>query len=156
MREVGEVVRIEGDKAVVRIRRSSACQRCGACGLGSSSDEMLVTLPNSLNAKPGDMVELTLESVHLLKASAITYLIPLAALILGVIVGYILGGYLAMDRQLAGAVLGLAFTALAFMLIRAMDPIFKRSNSFTPSMIAVLNVNNKKDDKGERRVEYGE
>ncbi|MFO7295518.1 MAG: SoxR reducing system RseC family protein [Caldicoprobacter sp.] len=147
MREVGEVIRVEGDRAIVRIQRSSACRHCGACGLGASSDEMLLTLPNSLNAKPGDMVELSIESVHLLKASAITYLIPLAALILGVIVGYVLGGYLAVDRQLAGAVLGLAFTGLAFMLIRTLDPVFKRSNNFTPTMVAVLNVNNNKDNK---------
>lgn len=147
MREVGEVIRVEGDRAIVRIQRSSACRHCGACGLGAISDEMLLTLPNSLNAKPGDMVELSIESVHLLKASAITYLIPLAALILGVIVGYVLGGYLAVDRQLAGAVLGLAFTGLAFMLIRTLDPVFKRSNNFTPTMVAVLNVNNNKDNK---------
>jgi len=146
MREVGEVVRIEDDRAVVRIQRSSACRHCGACSFGTKQDEMLLTLPNRLGAKPGDMVEVALESVHLLRASAITYLVPLVALILGVIIGYVVGGYLAVDRQLAGAVLGLIFTALAFLLIRSLDPVFRKSGNFTPSMVAVLNANNKKDD----------
>lgn len=142
MTEVGEVVRIKGDMAVVRIQRSSACRHCGACGLGAGPDDMLLTLPNSLNAKPGDLVEVSLESGQLLKASAITYLIPLVALIVGVIVGYALGGYMAVDRQLAGAVLGLVFTAVAFGVIRALDPVFKRSNHFTPRMISILNNKN--------------
>lgn len=143
MREVGEIVQIKGNMAVIRIQRSSACRRCGACGFGSTPDEMLLTVPNSLGAKPGDLVELSLESVQLLKASAITYLIPLLALIAGVVVGYMLSGYLAIDRQLGGAVLGLVFTALAFLVIRALDPVFKRSDHFTPRMIAVLNSNGK-------------
>lgn len=147
MREVGEVIKTEGNRAVVRIMRSSACKHCGACSFGENRDEMLLTLPNSLNAKPGDMVELDLESVHLLKASAITYLIPLAALIAGVILGYVLGGHLAVDRQLIGALLGLVFTALAFVIIRALDPVFKRSSNFTPSMVAVLSANNKTDER---------
>lgn len=141
MTEVGEVVRTKGDMVVVRLKRSSACSRCGACGLGAGPDDMFLTLPNTLKAKPGDLVELSLESGQLLKASAITYVIPLIALIVGVIMGYMLGGRIGIDRQLAGAILGLVFTAAAFGVIRTLDPLFRRSNHFVPRMVSILSNN---------------
>lgn len=147
MTEVGEVVRTKGDMAVVRLKRSSACRHCGACGLGAGSDDMLLTLPNTLNAKPGDLVELSLGSGQLLKASAITYLIPLIALIVGVIVGYMLGEHMAVDQQLAGAIMGLVFTAAAFGIIRALDPVFRRSSHFIPRMVSILTNSENINDK---------
>ncbi|MBM7582289.1 sigma-E factor negative regulatory protein RseC [Caldicoprobacter guelmensis] len=141
MTEVGEVVRTKGDMAVVRLKRNSACSRCGACGLGAGPDDMFLTLPNTLKAKPGDLVELSLESGQLLKASAITYVIPLIALIVGVVMGYMLGERIGIDRQLAGAILGIVFTAAAFGAIRALDPLFRRSNHFVPRMVSILSNN---------------
>jgi sigma-E factor negative regulatory protein RseC len=42
-------------------------------------------------------------------------------------------------------VLGIAFTALAFLGIRKLDPVFKRSDQFTPRMVAVINRRRKEN-----------
>lgn len=145
MNELGEIVELKDKEAVIKVRRSSACGKCGACQMGSRSDEMFLTIPNTLNGRIGDYVELELASSQLLKASAITYLIPLAALILGVIVGYMFGPDYGMNPELAGSLMGLLFTALSFFVIRAMDPKFKKEHNFSPQMVNIIKVEQKGD-----------
>lgn len=145
MNELGEIVELKDKEAVIKVRRSSACGKCGACQMGSRSDEMFLTIPNTLNGRIGDYVELELASSQLLKASAITYLIPLAALILGVIAGYMFGPDYGMNPELAGSLMGLLFTALSFFVIRAMDPKFKKEHNFSPQMVNIIKVEQKGD-----------
>ena len=76
MTEYGEIIEIKSDQAVVKVRRSAACGDCCACSMGTNPDDMLLTVPNALQGDVGDLVELELESVQVLKASAITYLFP--------------------------------------------------------------------------------
>jgi len=148
LKETGKVVSVEGRQAVVMIQRSPACEKCGACKFGYRSNEMLVTIPNHLGAKPGDQVELSLDSSQFIKASAVMYLIPLFALVLGVVTGYMTGDILGIERQLCGAITGIVFTALSFALIRAMEPRLKRSNQFTPQMVSILNINKEENGNG--------
>jgi sigma-E factor negative regulatory protein RseC len=145
MKELGEIVKLEGKQAVIRIQRSSACKQCGACQLGCHRDEMLLTIPNRLGGKPGDMVELSLDSVQVLKASAIIYLIPLLALIAGVALGYLFSRRISINSQLAGALGGLIFTTAAFIIIRTIDPLLRKNNNFTPRMVALLNGDRKEN-----------
>lgn len=146
MNEYGEIIELKNNEAVIMVRRSSACGKCGACQMGPGSDEMLLTIPNILNGRVGDFVELELASSQLLKASAITYLIPLAALILGVILGYVFGPDYGFNPELAGSLIGLLFTALSFFIIRAMEPKFKKEHNFSPQMINII----KMEQKGEQ------
>ncbi len=145
MNEYGEIIEIKDRDAVVKVRRSSACGKCGACTMGSRPDEMLITLPNPLKGQVGDYVELALPSGQVLKASAITYLLPLSGLIIGVAAGYILGEKLGFNPELGSAFVGLLFTILSFFGIRAMEPQFKKGNKFTPQMVRII----KRDMKGE-------
>jgi len=146
MNEFGEIVDIKNENAVVMVRRSSACEKCGACQMGSHSDEMLLTIPNVLKGEVGDYVELELASGQVLKASAISYLIPLAALVLGVAAGYLLGNAYNFNQELAGALLGLLFTALSFLGIRKMEPIFKEGHQFSPKMVQIIKRTKKGED----------
>lgn len=137
MNETGWIVETKGGQAVVRIARNSACAQCGACQLGCHQDEMLLTIPNRLNGEPGDAVELELSSNQVLKASAITYLIPLAALIFGVFLGYRLAPQWGMDPDLLGGGLGLFLTIGSFFGIRGMERLLKQGNQFSPQMVKI-------------------
>ncbi|MGI6538048.1 MAG: SoxR reducing system RseC family protein [Caldicoprobacterales bacterium] len=139
MKEYGEIIELQGDKTVIKIKRSSACASCKACSIGTCSDEMLITVPNSLNGKAGDYVELQLGSDQVLKASAISYLIPLSALILGVAGGYAFAGKFDWNPELTGSISGLLLMVLSFFIIRGMEPKFKKENQFTPMMVKIIN-----------------
>ena len=145
MTEYGEIIEIKSDQAVVKVRRSAACGDCCACSMGTNPDDMLLTVPNALQGDVGDLVELELESVQVLKASAITYLFPLFSLILGIVLGYILGGRYGYNQELTGSLLGLLFTVFSFLEIRALEPRFKNEHQFSPRMVQLI----KKDRKGE-------
>jgi len=143
MTEFGEIVEIKKDQAVVKVRRSSACGKCGACSFGTNPEEMLLTVPNALQGDIGDLVELELESTQVLKASAITYLFPLFSLILGVAIGYLLGDKFDYNKELIGAFIGLLFTALSFLGIRAMEPRFRKGHQFSPRMVQLIKKHKK-------------
>lgn len=138
MNEYGKIIAVEGDEALISIRRSSACDSCGACEMGCHEEEMRLTVNNSLNGKVGDYVELELSSKQVLKASAITYLIPLFALILGIAAGYWIARRLNFNPEVTGSILGIGFTVLAFYIIKAFEPVFRRGNKYSPQMINII------------------
>jgi sigma-E factor negative regulatory protein RseC len=112
--------------------------------MGTHPDEMLLTVPNPLQGEVGDLVELELESSQVLKASAITYLIPLFALILGVAIGYVLGGRYGFNQSWA-VPCWVCCLRFSFFGIRAMEPRFRKGHQFSPRMVQLI----KKDRKGE-------
>ena len=138
LNEYGEIIALKGDQAVIRIKRHSACEKCGACEMGSHTDDMFVTVLNHLEGEVGDLAELELPSSQILKASAITYLIPLGALILGVAAGYSLAPGFGWNPDLTGALTGILLTAASFLGIRAMEPGFKRGHKFSPRMVHIV------------------
>ena len=145
MNEFGEIIEIKNSYAVVKVKRSSACGDCCACAKGTSPDDMILTVSNPLNGEVGDQVELELASGQVLKASAIAYVIPLLALILGVVTGYILGDRFGFNLELSASLLGLVFTFLSFFGIRVMEPQFRKGHQFSPQVTQIIKV----DKKGE-------
>ena len=144
MKEYGTVLKLENGNAVVSIKRNSACSSCGACELGSNHSQMELTLKNTVNAKPGDTVEIELPASQFLKASTILYLVPLIALILGIAIGYYIGIYANMNADIVGAVTGILFTRLSYLSIRRLEPKFKKNTDLNPKIIDIY-----KGEKGE-------
>lgn len=138
MKEVGQVTQIQDTIATVRTQRNSSCGSCNACSMGQNQDEMFIKVLNELDAKPGDWVELDLESISILKISSIVYMIPLVALILGLIGGYTLAEYFSGNPELYGALGGLLATVLAFLGIRIAEPRFNKKKEYTPRMISIV------------------
>lgn len=138
MNEYGKIIKTNNGEAVISIRRSSACDRCGACEMGCREEEMLLTVPNILDGNIGDYVELELSDAQVLKASAITYLFPLVGLILGVAAGYLIAPLLGIDWELLGSITGIIFTVISFLIIRSLEPVFKKGNKYSPKMINII------------------
>ena len=143
MKEFGEIASVQGEYATILVKRSGACSKCGACELGSNNSNMFLKAKNVLNGKPGDIVELELPASQFLEASVIVYLFPLLGLILGV--GYFVGTNFGINAQLSAAVSGILFTAIVFIIIRIMEPHFKKSKKFSPVIVNII----KSDEKGE-------
>ncbi|HZJ82232.1 MAG TPA: SoxR reducing system RseC family protein [Clostridia bacterium] len=138
MKEIGEITQVKDTQATVKIKRNSSCGSCNACSMGQNEDEMFITVSNDLGANPGDWVELDLESLSVLKASAIVYLIPLFALILGVAAGYALARYVSGNAELYGALGGLLLMVISFFIIRAMEPALNEKGEYTPKMVSIV------------------
>ncbi|RLC48754.1 MAG: hypothetical protein DRH70_00125 [Candidatus Coatesbacteria bacterium] len=85
----GRVVELEGPMARVRTVRSEACAMCAARGIchpfGQKTTELLVK--NTIQARPGQEVQLVMRSSSLLTASFLLYLVPL-----GFVIGSAVGG----------------------------------------------------------------
>ena len=143
MIEMGQIVNVEDSIATVKIRRGASCGSCTACGMAKDQSEISFRIVNDLNAQTGDWVELELESKSLIKATLIVYLLPLVALILGVVGGYALAGRLSGNPDLYGAIGGILFTVLSFLGIRALDPIIRRNGDYSPKMISIINLHSK-------------
>ena len=127
MIEKGEVVGTEGKLAFVKFMRTSACGNCTACGMTKEQKDVVVQVWNNKDVKKGDMVEVEIETKKVMVSSAIAYIFPLAMLVVGAVVGYALGnaGLLGMKADILGGIFGIGFTLIAYLIIRALEPMFK-------------------------------
>ena len=138
MKEQGTVIKIEGDSAMMRFARSEACEGCKACKMGAEKD-MFVRIQNTLDAKVGDVVEVELEAKRLLSAGAWAYLFPLAMLFLGLAIGYLGGGKMGWNQELAAAFGALAMVAAAYLLLKRMNRYFAAQAGYSPAMCGIIN-----------------
>jgi len=126
---IGVVVALDKDEAVVRFERSSMCAHCGGC-LTVGEREMETRIENSLSAKVGDQVMVSMQARRLVSASVLAYAVPLSALLLGVALG-------GMISDVAAIVLGLIGCCAAFLCLRVIDRKIQKNRTYQPIMIAI-------------------
>jgi positive regulator of sigma E activity len=115
----GTVVEEKGDLAAVRIETGS-CGECRACGFGAVKNRksMEVYAFNEVGARLADTVTLEASDKKILSASAIIFLIPFAAFIIGILAGYFPLLYLFDAARVPVAlVCGFAFFAGSFYIV---------------------------------------
>ena len=144
MREEGTVVESYGDRAKIRVERSSACRHCSARALcrpfGETSNVM--TVGNPPGASVGQRVVVAIEPVRLVKSSLMVYGIPVAAFIIGAAVGGHIGRVRAGDVGTdIGAIVGAAMLlALALMGVRVLDRTAARDVEGLPQIVEILDT----------------
>ncbi|MDA3847357.1 MAG: SoxR reducing system RseC family protein [Vallitaleaceae bacterium] len=122
MAEIGEVIEVKEPYVVVRLIRSEACGKCNACSVGLQSTEMILEAENRCDAKLGDQVEIFLKEANFLKAVFIMYVIPLFALMAGLVIGYMI-----FENELLIFGIGILMMATSYILIRMNEKRFKTS-----------------------------
>lgn len=98
--ELATVIKTEGDVMAVEIQRQSTCGSCSVksgCGTNLVASlfgkrRALLSLPNTIHARPGDRVVLGISEKDLVTGSIRLYLYPLAGLLFGAIAGHLLAG----------------------------------------------------------------
>ena len=140
--EQGFVTSIREDGwAEVVAERKDACDDCGAkhcCVSFGSSSEMVVKALNRAGAKVGDLVSITLTSGTVLKGAGVLYLIPLAGLMSGVLIGAGLYQRLAVRETGAAIVFGFAGLFLGFILTALISRWMSAHNWLSPVITRII------------------
>lgn len=138
MDELGYVVALQKEYAVVNIKRHSACGSCHACEMGKSGkDEINISVKNDLDAQVGDSVQVQMYAPDILMAAFVVYMIPLLALLGGITGTYLLGKRMGGINEWTMILAGFVCLALSLGYVRYKDKKLSKSNRFEPKMIKV-------------------
>ena len=134
MDRAGIVVSQMGDYSKVKLVRHTACGNCGACQLGDEQKDIMLVAKNSAGAKMGDLVEVTMATDSVLSAAFIMYVIPLAGLMIGLLIGQALFN----GSDVYSALSGLVLMSLMFLVIKLNDKKFLKNDKYTAHILKVL------------------
>jgi len=145
-KETGLVTDFAGENRIfVKIRRAEACHSCSArtaCfTLGGQSKEMVLELDNTINARPGDEVTLSMPEGSIIKASMVLYLIPAVGLLVGAILGNRLAGIWGMSPDavsIAGSLVGLT---VGFLISKGLSVKMSKESNYAPKLYSITNRN---------------
>lgn len=127
MRQLGEVLSVEGDLAQVKVVQHSACASCThKCGLEHEIKDVYVAAENRIKAEAGETVVLELSHVFVLKAAFWAYAFPLFFLLLGISIGVFL-----LESEPKALLLGFALMVLSYIFTRyVLEPRFKAREQY--------------------------
>ena len=140
IREEGIVEAVAGGTAVVRVPQSSSCATCesrAACRI-ENDKEIRVEVKNELDAKAGDLVEISIPAPSLFKVGALVYLFPVLALILGAGMGHLTANRLGVDENLASIVGGVVALGISFGALRRIEKAVRNRPDYVPRMTRVM------------------
>ena len=122
MTNKGVVTAVNGDTLTVAFERHEACGDCHACMHGSENcAKHTVSLKG--RAQVGDIIEVEMDDSHVMEASALAYMLPLAGFIVGLAGGWLISkGMNNRSGELMMALFAVLGTAVAYVIMRALDP----------------------------------
>lgn len=129
MTESGKVIATDGEYAIVRIERKSACASCGKCGMSESQKHADIRVKNKCGATVGEYAEISMGDRAIFLSSAIVYLIPL----LGAASGLIAGNFL--ENDLIQIILCFVGLILGYTIVSIIGKVLKKNRNFTPVML---------------------
>ncbi len=141
--EIGVVINISGDTALVRMEKGEHCSSCSSRSSclpdESSSNQKIVEAINSVGVRIGQKVQLRIESTDLIKASLLMFAIPLVFLLTGALLGKSLGqNYMESASELPAIISGLGFMGIAFLGIRKYSNTMRKRKAFFPRITKVI------------------
>lgn len=140
MKQCGVVTLVNDKTAKVLIQRHSSCGSCNACKMGQEDAKIEVEAINDAKAKVGEWVEVDMEGQNVLTAAFIVYVIPLIALVIGILSATTLLPTLGASEnlELYSAIIGFVLMFASFMGIRRKESFLKNNRKFTPVIIEII------------------
>jgi sigma-E factor negative regulatory protein RseC len=141
MQETGVVRELFGTKAMVLVKRQSACDSCAS---GSSckgtQHGMEIEAFNDAGAAVGDVVKINFRAFTYLKGTVLIYGVPAAALVIGAVLGKdLLSGYWpGIDADLAAAVAGFGVMGLSLIVLKFLISRFERKKELVPVIEEII------------------
>ena len=144
MNQQGYVIDIIDKKtAKLKMQRHSACSDCGKCKtLSSETKDILVEVDNTIGAKIGDYVEVNMDNINILKATALAYIVPLVFLMLGTIGSYfVLENSIELQNislEVISGIIGILIMLISYAILKRNDNKLYESRKFIPIIINIL------------------
>ena len=137
--EQGLVIKAFGRKAIVKTRKTEACESCASKeGCGERGRDMEVEVLNPLGAEEGDRVTLQMDTRYFLKATFFLYIFPILCLIGGAFIGERLALAYQGDPSGYAAAFGLGFFLAAILFVKVKGNAMGRNESYRPRIIRIL------------------
>lgn len=124
--EIGTVIRLQGDSAVVMLKGGESCKGCGQAEIGlckAGGTTMVLTAKNQIGAKVGDSVTVGVDAATKTKGYFLAFIIPLASLVLGTLLGHIIGEYFLISsfEVLSGFITFILVSFFSFKRLKILD-----------------------------------
>lgn len=130
----GEVVEKADGMLGVVFERPEMCAHCGGCLHKHCSRVQIKG-----EAEIGDTVEVDMPDGEVVKASALMYIVPVCAFLLGLLLAWAIyrGGTVKMAEDLFYAVCGVAACALGLSMVWVVDKNLRKAQKWQPRLVAV-------------------
>lgn len=145
LEEEGRVTAVDGIYAFVAAQPSSACEGCsqkGACHVLGGGGEMVIKAVNDIGATVGNRVIVVISSKTFFKASALIYLLPVAAIIAGGLFGKAIAPHFSLNIQAEAlsAIFGLVSLVVSFIAVKLLAKKIGERKADHARVIRVLDV----------------
>jgi positive regulator of sigma E activity len=143
---------VGGEQAKIKVSRRPSCRTCslnGTCCEPLGHENMILLARNDPGARAGQEVQVEFEAVSRGKAMGVLYVIPLAALLVGAILGYNLE--LFGSRDASTALLSLVFLVVSFLGISFYNKAtWAREAGLQPRIVHILSSRSMRSPESER------
>ena len=140
MIRTGRVQKKERNLLEVCFEQHEQCSSCGLCG------RQAMTMSIKGTAEVGDWVDVELPDAQVLKASMLTYAVPLVGLILGLW----LGSELFPGREAMSLLTALIGAVIFFAGVRLVDRTLREKAAWQPRIIAVRPADGQEAEAGDQ------
>jgi sigma-E factor negative regulatory protein RseC len=134
--EEGIVIEVFKDNmAKIKVGRHGECKNCGACP-GDSA--LIIEAQNFIGAKAGQKIAFEMKETNMLMAAFVVYIVPLIAILVGIIVGQAVAlkfDYFVQGFQIAGGIL--AFI-LSIINIKIFEKFAHNNKKMQPAITRFL------------------
>ena len=135
----GIVTKVDITNAWVTTKVTKACKGCAAlhvCTSFGDGKKIEVKAINTVSAKIGDRVVISLEGLTYLKISFLFYLFPVLSVILGAVIGESFSIFI--DNTASSAIFGFLFFLLAILIIKIIEKRLSKKNKYIPKITKIL------------------
>lgn len=146
--EQGRVTAVKGNNAILRARRSSACEGCrekDQCTSVADGKEMEFEASNPINARVGDTVDVEMKTGQLLRLSFFLYVFPILVMVAGAMIGNHLAPRFNGDPSLFAAVFGFTALIAAVGVVKLKDRQAGKTGQYRPVIVRIRKTSAKTD-----------
>lgn len=128
---------VDGMAKIVVVRAAGCGGDCKSCASCESKDHF-VELPNTVNAKVGDVVEVSANSSRIVRLAVLLYTIPLIFFLTGTIIGVLLFQKRVRAFELYSFLTGVVFFGFSIFVLRYLDKRYGGKDSTQMEITKIL------------------
>lgn len=127
--------------ALVKTIQHSGCEACSVrdqCNPGAKGKAQEVEAVNLVNAREGDLIQISMDTKALLQATFLLYIFPIICMLIGAFAGNAVGVAMAMAPSVFSLLAGLACFAAAMVMVRKRAGHMALKHKYQPKITRVL------------------